>query len=334
MNIAKHDSDLEASAPLKGDDANQRQFKEAAVLLSMWSILVANEGVIRFIQHGQPTAPGLFTSTAPNRFAAAFLGGIFEVIFGVFGLMIGLSAGILGHFSRGLALAFIGVQNVLGWYVFIDYVFVIPAYAIAQMTEPMIPGLSLGASTFIGVMGILTSLAFCLALQGGQFVFICRLIAYSTDKDFLNQRTSARMRAIFWNTNYALSGLWVTLQAAVVINGVGTGLTSAPFFAPPNVGRIPLYLLVTGVIMILWPLLGIAITVTGRRGLVRGYAAFSFFVFLWVYVHFTVGQLGFLAGGPMSAVPAAGASLHNGLVMMLCFLGPYFMLKDAQDMSV
>lgn len=86
--------------------------------------------------------------------------------------------------------------------------------------------------------------------------------------------------------------------------------------------------------MILWPLLGIAITVTGRHGLVRMYAASSFFVFLMVYVHFTVGQLGFLASGPMSADPAAGASLHNGLVMMLCFLGPYFMLKDAQDAAM
>lgn len=323
--------DVEAGEPQKDTDTSQREFKEAAILLALWSILVANEGVIRFIQHGQPSAPGLFTSSSPNRFLGPFLGGIFEVIFGLFGLLVGLSAGVFDYFNRTLALALVATQTVLGWYVFGVYVFASPSYAIAARTEPFFPGISVGASQFIGVMGIMTSVALCLALQGGQFIFMARLIAFSTERDFLRQRSGAKMRAIFWNVNYALAGLWVTIQAVVVINAVGAGLTPAPFFAPPNVGRIPLYLLITGLLMIVWPLVGVAITITGQRALVRQYAAASFFVFLAVYVHFTVGQLGFLAGAEGSAGPAAGASLHNGLVMMLCFLGPYFMLKDAEE---
>lgn len=328
-------NDLEAPEPEKlsrdGDAYNHGEFKEAAIMLALWSILVTNEGAVRFIQSGQPSAPGLFTSASPNRFLGAFLGGIFEVFFGLFGLMVGLSAGILGYYKRGLAIALVVVQNLLGFYVFFDYVFVLPAFEIAARTEPFFPGISVNASKFIGVMGIMTSFAMCLALQGGQFVFMSRLIAFSTERDFLNQRSGAKMRAIFWNINYALAGLWVTIQAAVVISGAGAGLTPAPFFAPPNVGRIPVYLLTTGLLMLFWPLLGVAITLTGRRALVRKYAAMSFFVFLAVHVHFTVGQLGFLAGGPMSAGPAAGASLHNGLVMMMAFLGPYFMLKEAGE---
>lgn len=341
MNSAKHDppvTDLENGFSPKSSVAqgpvDKSEFKEAALLLAMWSILVTNEGVVRFIQHGQPSAPGLFSSHSPNRFAAAFLGGLFEVIFGLFGLCVGLGAGVLGYFNRSVTFFAIAVQNILGWYVFLDFVFVIPSYAIAQRTTPMMAGLTVGASKFIGVMGILTSVAFCLALQGGQFIFFARLVAYSSDHDFLNQRNGAKMRAMFWNLNYALAGLWVTIQAGVVLNRVGAGLTPQPFFAPPNVGRIPVYLLLTGLLMILWPLLGIGITMSGNTGLVRKYAAASFFVFLFVHVHFTIGQLGFLAGGPGSAGPAAGASLHNHLVMMLCFLGPYFMLKDAQGERV
>lgn len=322
-----HEYDEEGTFSKENENhSDKTEFKEAALLLAMWSILVTNEGVIRFIRHGTPSAPGLFSGPAPIRFWAPFLGGLFETIFGLFGLMVGLSAGVLGHYSRGLSLALVATQVVLGFYVFGDYVFAIPAFRIAN-EKPMLT-LSAGASRFVGVMGILTSVAFCLALQGGQFVFMSRMIAFSSERDFLKQRTGAKMRAIFWNLNYALAGLWATLQAGVVISNLGAGLTKGgPFFAPPNVGRIPLYLLVTGLLMIVWPLLGVAITFTGRRGLVRTYAAASFFVFLAVHVHYTIGQLGFL-GGPG---PAAGASMHNGLVMMMAFLGPYFMLKDVQE---
>ncbi len=327
----KFSADPEDPMALKRSHSNLREFTEAAFLLSMWSILVANEGVIRFVQHGAPSAPELFSSTNPNRFAAQFLGGLFEVIFGVIGLCVGLAAGVLGYYSRTLTMALIVTQNVLGWYVFLDYVFVIPSFNVAKIMEPMIPGLTVGASKLIGVMGILTSLAFCLALQGGQFVFMARLVAFSSDRDFLKQRTGAKMRAIFWNANLAIAGVWVVIQACVVIYGVGAGLTVAPFFAPPNVGRIPVYLLATGLLMILWPSLGIFISASGRSHAVRPYSVMSFFIFLAVYVHYTIGQLGFLASGPDAAGPAAGASLHNGLVMMITFLGPYFMLKQAQE---
>jgi len=158
---------------------HQREFTEAAYLLAFWSILVMNEGVIRFVQHGKPAAPGLFASMPgmPIRFWAAFMGGLCEVIFGLFGLAVGLAGGVLGYFSKPLTFALIGVQTVTGWYTFITYVFVIPAFRIANEAKPML-GMAPVASKAVGAFGILTSLAWCLALQGGQFVFICRLMAY------------------------------------------------------------------------------------------------------------------------------------------------------------
>ncbi len=251
-------------------------------------------------------------------------------MFGVFGFAVGLAGGVLGYFSRPLTLALVAVQNILGWYVFLNYVFIIPAFRISS--RPAFAALSLGATKVVGTMGILSSVAFCLALQGGQFVFICRMLAYGGESDFLNQRNGAKMRAVFWNMNYALAGLWATIQGAVLINGLGAGLTTKPFFAPPNVGRIPLYLLFTGLIMLVWALAGVAISIMGRRSLIRSYIIASFVVFLFVYVHYTIGQLGFIAGNPAQpAVPAAGGAMHNHLVMMVCFLGPYFMWKQTQD---
>lgn len=69
-------------APVQADTKSpryQKEFREAAYLLAMWSILVMNEGVIRFIRHGMPNAPGLFTGppAKPIRFWSPMLGGLF-----------------------------------------------------------------------------------------------------------------------------------------------------------------------------------------------------------------------------------------------------------------
>lgn len=309
----------------------QREFTEAAYLLAFWSILVMNEGVIRFVQHGQPAAPGLFKGM-PVRFWAPFMGALCEVIFGVFGLAVGLAGGVLGYFSKPLTFALIGVQTVTGWYTFLTYVFIIPAFRIANEKMPML-GMSVAASKAVGTFGILTSLSWCLALQGGQFVFISRLMAFGGEEDFLRQRTGAGMRSIFWNANYFLAGLWATVSACIIINEKGGGLTKpGPFFAPPNVGRIPVYLLFTGLLICLWSLGGIVISAMKNKAVVRKYAIASFFVFMFVHIHYTIGQLGFIAKNPAPpAVPAAGAAMHNHLAFMLAFLGPYFMLKATNE---
>ena len=178
------------------------EFVESSLLLAFWSILVMNEGAIRFIASGQPGAPGLFAGM-PIRFPTAFLAALFEVIFGLIGLFLGLAGGVLKVFNRKLLVAFAWIQSILGWYVFIVYVLVLPSFRIAN-EEPML-GLSPVASRVVSALGILTSLQWCLALQGGQFVFISRVTAFGGDSDFLKQRTGAKMRATFWNVNYALS---------------------------------------------------------------------------------------------------------------------------------
>lgn len=310
---------------------DRRQFTEAALLLSLWSLLVTNEGVIRFILHGLPSAPGLFTSSSPNRFAGPFLGGLFEVTFGLLGLAVGLSACFLDHFVRPRAIASLAVQNALGWHVFTTFVFILPGLEVEAREAPVVDGLSLTADKAAGVLGILASASMCLALQGGQFLFLARLIAFSTPTDFCSQRTGTRMRAIFWNANLSLAGLWMTAQASVIVNGAGAGLLSMSVNPPPALGRIPVYLLYTGVLMLIWPLVGVFIVLFRMRRMVRPYAAVSFFVFVLIHVHFTIGQMGFLADGPGSAGPAARGALGNGLVFVLGFLGPFFMLKEVEE---
>lgn len=307
------------------------EFVEASLLLAFWSILVMNEGAIRFAAEGRAGAANLFGGV-PMRFPNAFLAALFEVIFGLFGLFVGLAGGVLKYFNKTLHYTLLVVQSILGWYVFVVYVFILPAFRIANEEAPQL-GLSEAASKAFGVMGILTSLSWCLALQGGQFVFICRSLAYAGYSDFLAQRKGAKMRAIFWSLNYTFAGLWALVGAIIIINGTnGVGVTKGPFFAPPNVGRLPILLLVVAAVMVLWPLVGIALAVTGKVRAIKKYTFASFFVFLVVYANYVLIQFGFMSGNPAPPANVAnGAGMHNHLTMMLAFLGPYFLNKYATE---
>lgn len=305
------------------------EFKETSLLLALWSILVMNEGAIRFISQGQPGGPGLFQGN-PMRFPTAFLAALFEVVFGLFGLFVGVAGGVLNVFNKKLHYALLVVQTILGWYTFIVYVFLLPSFRIASK-KPQLT-LSASESRAVGILGILTSLCWWLALQGGQFVFICRSLAFATDNDFLAQRRGAKMRAIFWNLNYSFAGLFAFITSAIVIHETRQVRVTGRFFAPPNVGRIPILLLFTSLLMMLWPLVGIVLVLLRQVYAMHKYALCSFFVFIIVYANYTLIQFGFLSGNPAPPLNVSnGAGMHNHLTMMLAFLGPYFMTKYAKE---
>ena len=319
---------FEHTAEFQFDDPDQYEFAEASFLLAFWSILVITEAVVRFVQQGRPAVPGLLSASEPTRFWGMLMGALFELIFGVFGLLVGLAGGILDYYSHTLTCVLFLVQVLFGAYVFIAYVIVIPAYRIASETPQL--SLSVDMSKTLGALGICTSAAFCLALQGGQFVFITRLIAYSGPDDFLEHRgtKACKRRAILWNCIYAGAGLCTLVSGAILIAFEGSGLTDKPFFAPPNVGRSPVFLLITGIIMVVWPTIGIFITAMDLLDVVRDYVCASFVVFLFIHISYTIGQLGLISGNlspPGDA--AAAAALHSHLTFMLCFLPPYFMFK-------
>lgn len=310
--------DVELAKPSMSqpDRLNGRFFVEAAALLSLWSILVINEGSIRLVSQA-PTID-LFADGRPPKFVN-LLGGIFEVIFGLAGLFVGLAALILRWYSTNATYFAMLLQTIGGYYVFLVFVFLIPGYATADLENPLFGGeLSLGQSKFLGALGILTSFHFCLALQGGQFVFFCRLICGATGRNFLNQRTGYKMRAIFWNANFALSGLWTFITGVLISTNVDSGRLDTPFESPPNVGVLPGFTIFNGLIMMLWGIMGIAFGMTSMK-VPDLYYIGTAVVFVFNFMNFGIVQLSLLPEPPVAAV-----ALHNGLVFMVVFLGPYF----------
>lgn len=154
------------------------------------------------------------------------------------------------------------------------------------------------------------------------------MISYSGAEDFLRHRTFARQRSIFWNLNFAISGVWVITSASILIHYHGLGNTKVPLYAPPIISTSPLYMLFTGVLMVVWPLFGIGISTT-KISMVRDYVVASFLVFLIVQIYFTIGQLGLVDTSTISAGSAeAFGGINNSLVFMVCLLGPYFMFQE------
>lgn len=307
---------FEESPSLPSKTTNTVLFLEAAALLTLWSALVINEGAIRLID--SDPAAGLSEGGRPPR-VVLFLGGLLEVTFGLIGLYIGMAGFIFRWYDTNVTKLGIAVQTLFGYYVFAVFVFVQPAYRATDLTEPMLEGLSIGQSKFLIAMGVMTSFHFCLALQGGQFVFLARLVCAGTGKDFLKQNTGNTMRAIFWNANLAFSGLWTLITGAVVHANVGGGTLDAPFESPPNVGRLPSLTIWTGLLMLLFGLAGVALAVGKMRAPSMFYITGGY-VYLSAFLNFTIVQFGVI-----NAPPAGPIAVHAGLVFMVVFLGPYFL---------
>lgn len=328
--------DDENQVPQNFLDRNERTkttfFMEAAALLTIWSILVINEGAIRLVDQGKPAT--FIDGRPPNAFL--FAGGLAEVFFGMNGLFTGMGAFIFKQFNPTVSMVTLVLQVITGWFVFILYVFVQPIFRIIDLEDARLDGLSLGQDRFILVLGILTSFHFCLALQGGQFVFTSRLIAAGTGKDFLKQRSGNRMRGMFWNANLGLAGLWTLITGAIVAAEVGSGKLEMAFMSPPNVGLLPGLTIATGVVMMVFACIGILLAMM-RRPVHWTYFVAGAAVYVLLYLNYTIVQFGLMkAADEEMGAPSFGGpiAMHGGLVYMVVFLGPYFVHLTSKEMLV
>lgn len=294
---------------------------ESSALLTFWSILVINEGAIRLMA----TDPhGGLKSPVPPAPILLFLGGLFEVFFGLLGLALGVAACVRRAYSPLLTKLSMVVQTLLGYYVFVIYVFVAPAYGASQLETPSLAGITIGTSKVLITLGILTSFHFCLSLQGGQFVFMARMVCAMTGEDFLKQKSGNRMRGVFWNANMALSGLWTLITGAIIQSKVDSSTLPPPYAFPPNVGTLPGLTIFTGLIVLIWGTLGMIMAFTNAAP--SFYFIGTFPVFLIAFLNYGIAQF-----STFSPTNPAAVAMHNALVLMVHFLGPYFVSKAQEE---
>lgn len=297
------------------------------------------EGAIRFNDVNPFRDLGETASGTADRIAL-FIGGLAEVFFGLMGLLIGVACLVFRWFNANTIKMAMVVQAILGIYVFITFVVVEPAYkadnlALAVPVTDLVDGapdegtqlLTRGLYKWLITLGILTSAHFCLALQGGQFIFMARLIATATGDDFLKQKTGSKFRAMFWNANMALAGFWTFVFGCTWARNT---TDDSLFMFPPHVGVNIGYVIFVGLLMLFWAGLGVLLAAMPASINRSFFYMGSAVVYLFSYLNFTIVQAGLWVGGPKAI------AMHTGLISFVCFLGPYFLhlssKKEDQDL--
>ncbi|OSX71484.1 hypothetical protein BU14_0528s0012 [Porphyra umbilicalis] len=324
-----------------------RRRTEAAGLFTLWSAFVLIEGLIRFVR--SDATRDLLPDGRPSDVIPPllpFLGGLFEVIFGFTGLVVGIIE--LAFASGGIfaTICFLIIQVPLSWFTFIVYVFMIPAYRWRLDLVTVVAGTTLSVSRTHGLiaMGVVTSVAFCAALQGGQFVFALRLLAYQAQQAqerpsaaLTTALTHARPRAIFWCALFTLGGASTLAAGAVLADALGSGRVDAPaFYAfPPHVGVYPVMTAVTGGVMTVYGLASVA-AAAGVGALVGPTVHALPLVFALMFVNFALVQVASI-GSPAAEVAnlpgrlAFAAAMHTGLTLVSVVIGPYFVVRVGKE---
>lgn len=296
-------------------------FKQAAALLAVWSLLVINEGAVRFV-YTNPSVRSLLEGRPPTL--VPFVAALCELVFGFVGLFLALAAFVFNHHSVRLTKAAMLLQLVLGYLVFIVFVFVLPSFSIAHLQAPLMRGLNLSQSRFLIVMSMFTSFHFCLALQGGQFVWMTRMASVASARHLFGDKSRHRTRAMFWNLNMAFAGLWILLTGSVLNATLASCRLQQPFAVAPNVVVMPVLTIVTGIAMLGWGLFGFHLA---RRESTPSplYFLSCAAIYVLAFLNFALVQFAFVDTSAAAVGGADGAAaVHAALIFVLSTMGAYF----------
>lgn len=237
--------------------SNELELRSSSGLLLTWSILAMIEGTIRLVLNANPDT-GLNPPEASIPPAAFLAGGIAEVIFGGAGVLLAVAIFVFRLRSPAAVMAFLGLQAVTGWFVFLLFVIAAPIQNMVDQEEGIL-GMSVGMTRFNTFLGMVTSIVWCAALQSGQFTFA--LTCLSILKGNNEKQSKHRLRAVVWTSLAAVAGLSMTLAGITLsANLIGSAPYLRPDIAvfPPHVAVYPVLVLVCGIVTLCWALAGVA----------------------------------------------------------------------------
>jgi hypothetical protein len=295
---------------------------EAAGLLLVWSMLVTVEGTIRLVLAANPK--GGLTPDAGFPPAALLAGGVAEVTFGTAGILLAVAILLFKQRNKAVLHAFLVVQSVLGWFVFFTYVFAVPLYAADKLREGRF-GLALGLDRFLIVLGIVTSVSWCAALQAGQFILAARCMRLIAGKS--ESRKTLALRAAVWAAFTALAGAATSLTGVLVLAKADSSSPHLPPPAyPPNVSIYPELLVATGLVTLMWGLLGVSAALSDKAALLSLFNGTWFALFFINLVTFAL-----VLGKAPDGVLAFAAAQHSVLSFAYTLLPVIFTGKMMEN---
>lgn len=255
-----------------------RDVYRTAGMLAVFSVFLLVEGMVRVTLIIASNHDGDWDGEAGETFPGVvlLLGGVIEVIAGFGGLLRALAV-ILFDYHNAAVTQFSVILMFLGWFTFVVFVFADPAYAVSQAKESPVVGLSLGQYKGVVTLGILGSVAYCAALQGGQMFFALQLLM--TEKEKGSQYTSSYYGArLMYYSALALIGGVSQLAIGLLVGGkVGTGrlLGSERVGAPPYFIVYPELNIAAGLMVVVAAVVGFS------RAVIRSPKGRGLFCGLW-----------------------------------------------------
>ena len=159
---------------------NHSAIKESAGLLLVFSMFALVEGTLRMVGQSKPSVGVDYWATVDGNgdsivpVGVLLIAGVGEVIFGILGIYLALYSLLFNHNNKRLTVAFLVIQAILGWFVFICFVIVTPIFAaMAAQGNDLLSQAEQRTLIIFGNM--LGSICFCYALQGGQCIMGFRL---------------------------------------------------------------------------------------------------------------------------------------------------------------
>lgn len=304
-------------------------FLEVSVLLMIWSLLIINEGAARYVAQIKLDGglvrgidKGIYGASPDLALGFLFFASLFEIFYGFMGLFIGLASIILGFRNTLVMKCCMVIQFALSVYVYVIHVLLLPIFSAIHDSWYNRDKMG-GLSWFLTVLEIVISTVFCNALQGGQFMFLARLISIEEKSNFFRQSTGDRMRAVFWTICITISGICTVITGAVLYNKFG-GWQTDPYFYSPNIGRLPILTMVTGIVMSLFGLTG-TVHAIGHSKVPPRYFILGAFVFVLAWFNFTIAQLSFVGAS------AGAVAMKTGMVFAVFFLSSYFLWCASEE---
>ncbi|KAK9804490.1 hypothetical protein WJX73_009518 [Symbiochloris irregularis] len=264
----------------------------------VFSVLLLVEGVTRTnlnINTGIPWR-GTHTEFPP---IVGLLGGLTEVCFAFFGLLVGYFHLVHGLANRIVLFACLGTEFLFGWFTFSIYIFAMPSFEANRATQKF-PNMSWTATRAVYVMGLLGSFAECAALQGKE-----------------QTGRLHRGRMIFFTCLLILKGASEITVGALFDKADGDAEFAKPVADPPFVVTKPALLIAGGIWVTITGLIGLSIAVAHvpKHGL--GFSVLSFFTYLVVIALDDLGSVGIAP----AAIPVG--ALQVGLAFALAFMPAY-----------
>uniref|UniRef100_A0A7S1TH11 Uncharacterized protein n=1 Tax=Compsopogon caeruleus TaxID=31354 RepID=A0A7S1TH11_9RHOD len=239
-----------------------------------------------------------------------------EVVFGLFGVLVAFYFLAFRKFNAMVTKIFISVQFLLGWFVFLTFVVADPINVAVHATEGQ-DTLSLSQRRFALIVGqLFGSVAFCYALQGGQFIHGIRFLNLNEEGSIPVKKD--RIRSYIWNGNLILAG-FSTICIGALLHANPIEELFIPF--PPHLVWYPTMSLVTGIVMSCYGILGLLATSSES---LASWMVNSFPVVLLLML----GNFSFTQGKLLGVdVPLLGAAQLVGLVFCVTILPVYFTYK-------